>query len=142
MAIEIRIHPLDFEPDVAIGVDLPMMAGVGAGFKLNYTTLDQAEANAKNLLLTNRGERIMQPDFGCDLRSSLFQNITNELTVELEDKIRSSFNYWLPYIFINELTITPKPDENRITLTMRISLEGNQFDSRSIQLEIQNNTVA
>lgn len=138
MAIEIRIHPLDFEPDVAIGIDLPMMAGAGAAFKLNYTTLDQAVANAKNLLLTNRGERIMQPDFGCDLRNTLFENITEDLLVQLEDRIKSNFDYWLPYIFINELSIVPSEDQNRIYVSLTISLEGNEFDTRSIQLEMIN----
>jgi phage baseplate assembly protein W len=138
MAIEIKIHPLDFEPDIAIGIDLPMMAGAGAAFKLNYTTLDQAVANAKNLLLTNRGERIMQPDFGCDLRNTLFENITDDLYTKLEDRIRSNFDYWLPYIFINELLIVPGEDQNRIYITLTISLEGNKFDTRSIQLEVNN----
>jgi phage baseplate assembly protein W len=138
MAIEIKIHPLDFEPDVAIGIDLPMMAGTGAAFKLNYTTLDQAVANAKNLLLTNRGERIMQPDFGCDLRNTLFENLTEDLITKLEDRIKSNFDYWLPYIFINELSIVPSEDQNRIYVSLTISLEGNKFDTRSIQLEVIN----
>lgn len=138
MAIEIKIHPLDFEPDVAVGIDLPMIAGVGAAFKMNYTTLDQAVANAKNLLLTDRGERIMQPDFGCDLKKTLFENITEELTVTMENVIRESFDYWLPYIFINKLTITPYQDVNRVNILMEISLEGNKFDTRSIQLELTN----
>ncbi len=138
MAVEIRIHPLDFEPDVAIGIDLPMMAGTGAAFKLNYTTLDQAVANAKNLLLTNRGERIMQPDFGCDLRNTLFENITEDIITKLEDRIKSNFDYWLPYIFINELSIVPSEDQNRIYVSLTISLEGNEFDTRSIQLEMIN----
>lgn len=137
MAVEIRIHPLDFEQDVAIGIDLPMIAG-GAAFKSNYTTLDQATANAKNLLLTNKGERIMQPDFGCDLNKSLFENITEDLTILVQDIIKSSFNYWLPYIFINELSVTPKEDENKIFIKLVISLEGNKFDTRSIQLELTN----
>lgn len=138
MAVEIKIHPLDFEPDVAIGIDLPMMAGTGAAFKLNYTTLDQAVANAKNLLLTNRGERIMQPDFGCDLRNTLFESIAEDLITKLEDRIKSNFDYWLPYIFINELSIVPGEDQNRIYVTLTISLEGNKFDTRSIQLEVIN----
>ena len=139
MAIEIRINPLDFEPDVAIGIDLPMMASTGAGFQLTYTTLDQAVANAKNLLLTDKGERIMQPDFGCDLKKTVFDNITDEIVAKIDKTIRTSFDYWLPYIFINELSVVPSADENRIHIGLSISLEGNTFDTRSIQLEIQNN---
>ena len=141
MAIEIKIHPLDFEPDVAIGIDLPMMTNTGAGFQQTYTTIDQAVANSKNLLYTNKGERVMQPEFGCDLHSLLFENISDDLLSKIEDTIRSSFNYWLPYIFINELTVTGEADRNRVFIIMRISLEGNKFDTRSIQVEVINNAV-
>ena len=89
MAVEIKINPLDFEKNVAIGVDLPMIAGSGATFKLNYMSLDQAVANAKNLLLTNKGERIMQPNFGCDLTKALFENITEDLTISIQETIRA-----------------------------------------------------
>jgi phage baseplate assembly protein W len=139
MAIEIKIHPLDFEQDVAIGVDLPIMTSQGSNFQLNYLTIDQAVANAKNLLLTNRGERIMQPDLGCDLSKLVFENITDTLIENAQDLIVSSFDYWLPYIFINDLVIDSSRDANRININLTISLKGNQFDTRSIELEIQNN---
>ena len=139
MAIEIKINPIDFEPDVAVGIDLPMMAGAGATFKLNYTTLDQAVANAKNLLLTNWGERIMQPKFGCNIRNILFENLTEELTLTVTTRIKQNFDYWLPYIFINKLDVIPNEDQNRLYIGLTISLEGNTFDTRSIQVEINNN---
>lgn len=142
MAIEIKIHPLDFEPDIAIGIDLPMMKGVGASFKLNYTTIDQAYANAKNLLLTNKGERIMQPEFGCDLRNVVFENATEQLTTLIDTTIRESFSYWLPYIFINDLHVTAAEDQNTVYVSLTFSLEGNKFDTRSIQLEIPVNVTA
>lgn len=139
MAVEIRIHPLDFEPDVAIGIGLPMMAANGTGFYMLYTTIDQAVANSKNLLLTNKGERIMQPTFGCDLRTIVFDNITEDLVAKIEDVIKTEFGYWLPYIFINELVVVPSEDTNQIAITLKISLEGNKFDTRSIQLEVSIN---
>jgi len=138
MAIEITLHPLDFEPDIAIGIDLPMVNAVGSGFKLNYTTLDQAYANAKNLLLTNRGERIMQPDFGCNLKNSLFEQLTDDIVENLEEGIRSQFNFWLPYIAINELKITPSIDNHYLKIELTISLKGNELDTKSIQLELTN----
>ena len=136
MAIEIRINPLDFEPDVALGIDLPMMAGTGAAFKLNYLSIDQAVANAKNLLLTEKGERIMQPEFGCGLRKHIFENIEDDLTESIRENIIVNFDYWLPYIFINDIQVVPNEDYNRIRVTLTISLKGNQIDTRSIQVEI------
>jgi phage baseplate assembly protein W len=138
MAIEIKINPIDFEPDIAVGIDLPLVSDTQGVFKLNYTTLDQALANAKNLLLTNKGERVMQPEFGCNLQRILFENLTEELTLDVETLIRAEFEYWLPYIFINELQVTPYEDNNRMQINLTISLEGNKFDTRSVQLEITN----
>lgn len=139
MANIINISPIDFEKDVAVGIDLPMVGDYGSSFKLNYTSLDQAVANAKNLLLTNRGERVMQPEFGCDLSNILFENITAEVLSTVETNIRNNFDYWLPYVFINELNVTPDEDFNRIFISITISLEGNAFDTRSISLEVAPN---
>jgi phage baseplate assembly protein W len=107
-------------------------------FKLNYLTIDQAVANAKNLLFTNHGERPMLPTFGCNLRRVLFENATEELTSELEDSIRDNFQVWLPYIFINELVVdAPDLSPNRVDVSLTISLVGNQFDTRSIELQLE-----
>ena len=139
MAIEIQINPLDFEPDIAIGIDLPMGGSNGSTFKQTYLTLDQAVANAKNLLLTDQGERIMQPTFGCNLKKTLFENLTPEIVSNLSNDIRENFAYWLPYIFINELLVEPDEDLNRLNIKFTMSLEGNKFDTRSIQITIANN---
>jgi len=136
MAYEIRINPIDLEPDVAVGVDLPMSRPNGADFQLNYTTIDQAVANAKNLLLTEKGERIMIPTFGCDIKKTLFENITEETIETLRQNIETNFATFLPYIFINELTITEDADNNKMFIKMVISLQGNQFDTRPILVEI------
>lgn len=136
MAIPIKIHPLDFETNVAIGIDLPMITDAGGVFSLNYLTLDQAVANAKNLLLTNEGERVMQPEFGCNLRRTLFENLTDETIEALDERIRTTFGYWLPYIFIKELQLTPDEDYHKLFVRLSIALEGNKFDTRSIEVEI------
>lgn len=134
MAVEIKINPIDLNPDVAIGIDIPLMQGAGAIFNMNYLSIDQAYANAKNLLLTEKGERIMHPNFGCNLRSLLFENINSVLQTEAEENIIESFNYWLPYIFINNLNITTQPDTNTIKINMVISLQNNTLDTRSINM--------
>lgn len=137
MAIEIKKPVLDSELNVAIGIDLPTNSKQGSLFQLNYLTIDQMVANAKNLLLTNHGERPMLPTFGCNLRGVLFENATEDLIEVIDDTIRENFQIWLPYIFINELVVdAPDLSPNRININMSISLIGNQFDTRSIQLQL------
>lgn len=139
MAQEIRVDPIDLELDTAIGIDLPMIGSDGSTLAQTYLTIDAALANAKNLLFTNKGERIMHPDLGCDLRKSIFEFNDGILTTNIDTKIRSQFEFWLPYIFINELTITPSQDENSVFVKLVISLRGDEFNTRSISLQINTN---
>lgn len=137
MAIEIQKPALDFEPDVAIGIDLPMGSFVGSRFTVNYLTIDQAVANAKNLLLTNHGERPMRPTFGCNLRNELFNNVSEVLTEDIEETIQENFARWLPYIEISELSVLQsETNPNQINITLTIYLKGNEFDTRQIDIPI------
>lgn len=142
MPTDITINPLD-RRRVAIGIGLPLFTGQSSQMNLTYTTMDQAEANARNLLLTNRGERVMQPKFGCDLYRALFDNMTDAYFEVLHDRIRDQFAYWLPYISIDELDIfsneVDQSTANKLYIKMRISLKNNQFDTRSIDLVITRN---
>lgn len=139
MAIEIKQPALDFENDVAIGIDLPMGSFAGSQFQLNYTTINQAVANAKNLLLTNHGERPMRPTWGCNLRNVLFENSTDELVEAIEDTIRTNFEVQLPYINIADLVVTrSQTNPNQINITLSINLIGNEFDTRQIDVVLDN----
>ncbi|CAB4143484.1 baseplate wedge subunit [uncultured Caudovirales phage] len=136
MAYIIQVNPVDLEKNVALGLDLPLTGERGATFKQNYFTMDQAEANAKNLLLTEPGERVMLPEFGCGLKRTIFENLTAETTKALEMRIKNSFQTFLPYIFIQKLELTPDEDRNTLFVKMDISLDELGFDTRSILLEV------
>lgn len=136
MAYIIQVNPIDLEKNVALGLDLPLTGERGATFKQNYFTMDQAEANAKNLLLTEPGERVMLPEFGCGLKKTIFENLTSQTLMTLEMRIKNSFQTFLPYIFIRKLQLTPDEDRNTLFVQMDISLSELDFDTRSILLEV------
>lgn len=100
-----KINPIDLEPDVAVGIMLPMTDTNGSLFKLSYTTQEQAVSNLKNLLLTIRGERPMQPLFGTTIQRSLFEQITPSLLERIENSVRTAIEYWLPYIILEDLEL-------------------------------------
>lgn len=105
---EKRINPVDTEPDISIGVDLPFENKSGGLFQRIYTTEEQGIANLKNLLLTRKGERIMQPNFGSSIYSLIFEQNTPELAIKLERSIFNDVNYWCPYIKISLVDIDQK----------------------------------
>tara|TARA_Y100000592_G_C5463012_1_gene315021 strand:+ start:865 stop:1302 length:438 start_codon:yes stop_codon:yes gene_type:complete len=97
---------LDQQPDVAVGISLPLTTE--GNFGATYTTAKQAHSNLINLLMTIKGERPMQPNFGTDLHKLLFEPNTEELRPRLEHTIKDAVKNWLPYIRITSIDITSK----------------------------------
>jgi len=112
----IRVNPLDLQKNIVIGVSLPFNAkGV---FNKTYSTKEQIKSNLINLLLTDKGERIMNPEFGADLRRSLFDNITQSNIDLLQTKIIDAINIFIPEIELINVIVEPNIDYNTLTVTI------------------------
>ena len=71
----------DRDENIFIGLDLPIRKseGVDGYFASTSTTVSAVKNNIRNLLLTNKGERYLQPDIGLNLRKFLFEQITDDI---------------------------------------------------------------
>jgi len=118
-------NPIDFEKDIAVGIKLPFGKPNGL-FAQSFTTEEQAISNLKNLLLTRKGERLFQPEFGSQIYALLFEPITVDLKQKLEKGILDDVNFWLPYIIIDEVNVSPDEDRNfvGISLNFRVTEQG------------------
>lgn len=74
-------------------------------FSLSYTTEDQAISNLTNLLLTRKGERYMQPNFGTNIYNSIFEQNTELLAENLQSSLEEDISYWLPYVTLVNVSI-------------------------------------
>ena len=116
----IRVNPLDLQKNIVIGVSLPFNApGV---FNKTYSTKDQIKSNLINLLLTDKGERIMNPEFGADIRKSLFDNITDSSTELLKLKITDAISIFVPEVILGEVSVIPDIDYNTLDVTINYRL--------------------
>jgi hypothetical protein len=114
------------EQDKSVGVTLPLRKGNNGYFEVSYTTKDQIKSNIKSLLLTQKGERLMQPTFGSDLRRYLFEPISSNLDSFIEDSIMEAINTWMPYVTVESIiydTSNDLKDMNRIDLELKYSLK-------------------
>jgi phage baseplate assembly protein W len=122
---EYRYNPIDFKKDVAVGVQLPFGKNKGL-FSLSYTTEEQAISNLKNLLLTRKGERPFQPQFGSDVYSLMFEQMDIDLPNKLSTQLGADIEFWLPYIVIDDIVVEPDFDRNfvSISLSFRVTEDG------------------
>ena len=116
----IRVNPLDLQKNIAIGVSLPFN-GPGV-FNSTYTTKDQIKSNLVNLLLTDTGERLMNPTFGCDLRKFLFEGITENNLSNLTISLANSIKTFVPEITVLNIEVGPNTDYNTIDLSVNYLL--------------------
>ena len=121
----VRINPLDLQGNIAIGVSLPFDGPVA--FNSTYSTADQIKSNLVNLLLTSKGERLYLPDFGCDLKSVLFEGINDATLNTLKNYIYTNVSTYIPEITITNINTVTEEDYNRISITVqyRLNLSGN-----------------
>lgn len=108
--------PLDTQARKAIGVAIPFTNR--AVFTSNYTTKDQIKSNLINYLLTNRGERLMQPNFGANLREVVFEQINNQTTDFLKKRIQDGISQNFPQVVVNKILISNNESENLIQITI------------------------
>ena len=68
------------------------------------------------LLSTMPGERIMHPDFGCDLDRILFEEVDQGLVNTLTQLISDAILYHEPRVTLNDLDVTESDAENGLLL--------------------------
>lgn len=145
MAIELgKVNVTDLaENDYKIiGIGINKRSDKGGIFSVNYTTLTQAKNNLKNLILTRKGERILNPSFGCDIWQVLFEPIDGGLIEnKIESTILDAVSNWLPYLNINEIVFdydNNDIDRHAINLQISFSLTSNPNLTDSVQLTVNN----
>lgn len=130
----VRVYPLDLQKNVAIGVSLPFN-GPGV-FTSTYSTKDQIKSNVINLLLTNRGERIMNPNFGADIKDVLFEGMTETIVPLIQDKITTAFSSYIPQASISKIDVVFSEDTNTVNVTVNYTLNISG-ESDQVNIEFQ-----
>lgn len=133
-----KYQPVNESPDIAIGIPLPfnmsskartVTANYASGstsgnsvFGSTYTTQEQVVSNFKNLLLTRKGERIMQPNFGTNIYDLLFENNTENIRSVIKKTLIKDVNFWLPYISINDVKTITSADMHQLTIAIHFQV--------------------
>jgi phage baseplate assembly protein W len=130
----IQIYPIDLQESTAVGVNLPL-SGVSV-FDSNYQTKDAIKNNLINFLLTNPGERPLNPLFGGGLRAFIFEQITNNDLEFLQTDISDKISLYFPTVKVEELTVTGNPDLNTVNIALSYSIINTTIQDQ-LQLNFQ-----
>jgi len=128
----------DNNTNIKVGIDLPIRRGTDADgfFATTSTTIEAVKNNIRNLLQTNEGERFFQPSLGLNLKRLLFEHITNENLIGVQDSILDKMEFWLPFVEVRDIQILTKDNttdiganEIRVKILFNIKQDPNTLDS-------------
>jgi hypothetical protein len=77
------------------------------------------QSSLEILLSTRQGERVMRPDYGCNLDELVFEPLTTTFKTYIQDLIMTAILYHEPRIQVNKIDLDDTGDlEGRITITI------------------------
>ena len=77
-----------------------------------------------NLLLTNKGERLMNPEYGSDIRRFLFEPLDYGTSALVKQNIVTTIGRFEPRISVQEIISRPDFENNGFEITMTYSIVG------------------
>jgi len=131
-----RVDPRDLNKNTAIGVKLPFNApGV---FYSTFSTKEQIRFNIVNLVLTAKGERVENPNFGTNVRSQLFNQIDQSTFNDLESDLVESIQTYIPNVRVTRVNFSQGGEYNDNTLVVTITYQiliSNEVDTVTVNFE-------
>ena len=132
----------DRDDNIFIGIDLPFRRSDGKEgyFASTITTIEAVKNNIRNLVRTNKGERLMQPQLGLNLRNYLFEQFTDELVFSIQNDIVDTFKLWLPFVEIRDIQINMDENDsigkNKMNINIVFNITRDPDTLESVQVEI------
>jgi len=72
----------------------------------------------KNLLLTNKYERLFQPSLGCNLRHFLFEDVSPHTQASIKSQIENTIQNFEPRANLIDVIVSGYPDQNGYVITI------------------------
>ena len=126
----------DIDTRVSVGIDFPFgLALNGDGyFKTTKTTIESVKTNIKLLLQTNQGDRLFQPTLGMNLKQLMFEQITEETTIQIENNIVDVFARWLPFVQLQNIIVNKRDDINQVVINIEFNISRTPNSLESVQV--------
>lgn len=87
---------------------------------------DAVKDSIKNLILTDRGERLMQPNLGGNINAMLFENITPATMTLIEDQVRTTLDLYEPRAELIDVIASSNIDDNIVNVRIVFYVKNNQ----------------
>lgn len=106
--MEYRDTAKDF---LGVGWRFPVEVDDATGRICGASSEEDIQQAVRLILLTGKGERMMEPEFGCDIRKYLFGGMDYTTCTQMEQEVRDVLVRWEPRITDIEVRIEEDPQD-------------------------------
>ena len=135
----------DQDTRVSVGIDFPFarVPNQDGYFKTTKTTVESIKNNIRLLLHTESGERVFQPNLGMNLKQFLFEQITEDTSIQIENDIVDVFETWLPFVELRDIQInTDNQNKNQIDINITFNIKRAPSSLESVQVTLDGGITA
>ena len=107
-----------------IGIKTPLEFGYGRSglLKMHTSIKHQIADNLRNLIQTNKGERLGDYNFGTNLAELAFENADIDVKTEAAKRINNAISVFMPFIQIDDFEIFVERKENEHTAKIGVQV--------------------
>lgn len=87
---------------------------------------DAVKRSIRNLILTNRGDRLYNQTLGSDIRNMLFEPATSVTEATVKSLITTMIENYEPRANLEDVSVVSDPDENSLYVTIVFSVINKQ----------------
>lgn len=107
-----------------------------SGMLLRFANEKAVTRSIRNLIMTNRGERLYQPNVGSDIRSILFEPMSSFTSNNLSKFIQETIAQYEPRAKVMRVNVVTQEEQNRYIVTIVYMLI-NRPDPISVNVTLQ-----
>lgn len=105
------------------------------GDLFRFTEVNAVKRAMRNLIFTDKYERLFDPNKGCGVRALLFENITTEVLIAIKDTVMNTIRTYEPRVALEEVKVSASPDDNYVNILIAfkvINIPETQFFSITV----------
>ena len=117
-----------------LGLAFPMRNDGVGGFLTQNENLGSLRDGVRQLLLTSRGARVMRPDFGTDIRKSVFEPLTEDVIDSLRNQIIEAITKYEPRVIVKKLAVDADYERNQLNIKLRIASKADLLTDELVEV--------
>lgn len=133
----IKESPIRSRQRVYVDIDQSFEPHPNSGDVTRKIDLNAVKQSVRNILLTNKGEKLFDPNFGCNLRGYLFENYTLGLAATIRAAIRYNLSNYEPRISLDNIEVSDDSDNNALMVTVEYTIASPARSQDTVSIVLQ-----